>query len=102
MARTVADFSIQVTIVLITGGGSGKLQVRTSNVQEVKRRRSTVDIGLALARRCHERGARVGDVKLVPGAEAFVNQAPANEVAFQHCDVTSWNLLHDLISNSVE
>lgn len=80
----VADFSIRGKIVATTGGGSG--------------------IGLAFAQLCHDQGARVliGDLKLVADAKAFVSQAPAEQVVFQHCDVTSWKSLHDLITASVE
>ncbi|SMQ45525.1 unnamed protein product [Zymoseptoria tritici ST99CH_3D7] len=79
----VPDFPVKGKIVVITGGGSG--------------------IGFAFARLCHERGARVliGDLKLVADAERYVAQAPHGAVAFQHCDVTSWKSLHDLISASV-
>lgn len=61
-------------------------------------------IGYALARLCHEKGARVliGDLKLVPEAEKYVSQAAKGEVIFQHCDVTSWQSLHALISAAVE
>lgn len=80
----VPDFPIKGKIVAITGGGSG--------------------IGFALARKCHENGARVivGDLKLVAEAEQYVSKANPAEICFQHCDVTSWKSLHDLISASVK
>lgn len=58
--------------------------------------------GFAFARLCHQRGAKVliGDLKLVEAAEQYL--ASASDILFQHCDVTNWQSLHDLISWSVE
>lgn len=79
----VPDFPVKGKIVAITGGGSG--------------------IGFALAELCHRNGARVliGDLKLTGDAEKYVSQVSKNEVAFQHCDVSSWQSLHDLITASI-
>ncbi|KAK5121266.1 hypothetical protein LTR85_005432 [Meristemomyces frigidus] len=79
----VPDFPIKGKIVAITGGGSG--------------------IGFAFAKLCHSRGARVliGDLKLVAEAEQYVSQESEADVFFEHCDVTSWTSLHNLISASV-
>ena len=67
----------------ITGGGSG--------------------IGFAFAEACHSKGAHIliGDLKLTKEAEAFVSNATEPKVAFQKCDVMSWDDLHDLLSTSV-
>lgn len=61
-------------------------------------------IGFSFARLCHEKGARVliGDLKLTSEAEQYVSKAKNSEVAFQKCDVSSWDDLHNLISTSVE
>jgi short-subunit dehydrogenase involved in D-alanine esterification of teichoic acids len=63
----------------------------------------SLGIGLALAKLCHSHGARVlvGDLKLVPEAQKFVDSTPGSEVAFQKCDVSSWASLHELITTSV-
>lgn len=80
----VRHFPVQGKIVCITGGGSG--------------------IGLALAKECHNRGARVliGDLKLSQEAAYFCSQTSPKEVAFQKCDVSSWEDLHNLITTSME
>lgn len=80
----VPDFPIDGKIVAITGGGSG--------------------IGFAFAKLCHSRGARVliGDLKLVAEAEQYLSQGSDPHIAFEHCDVTSWSSLHNLISASVK
>lgn len=79
----VSDFPVKGKIVAITGGGSG--------------------IGFAFAKLCHLQGARalIGDLKLVPEAEQYISQVSQAEIAFEHCDVSSWASLHDLISASV-
>lgn len=80
----VLEFPVKGKIVAVTGGGSG--------------------IGFALAKLCHSRGARVliGDLKLVPEAEDYVSQASASEIAFEHCDVSSWPSLNNLVSASAK
>jgi NAD(P)-dependent dehydrogenase (short-subunit alcohol dehydrogenase family) len=79
----VDDFDVKGKIVLVTGGGSG--------------------IGLAFARLCRDKGARIliGDLKLTEEAQSYVSAQSQKEVAFETCDVTSWRSLHDLISASV-
>lgn len=44
----------------------------------------------------------IGDLKLTSEAEEYVSKASDSEIAFQKCDVTSWDDLHDLISGSVK
>ena len=79
----VPDFPVKGKIVAITGGGSG--------------------IGLALTKLCHMNGARVliGDLKLTSEAEEYASRSKS-DVAFQHCDVTSWRSLRELITASVK
>ncbi|KAK3115931.1 hypothetical protein LTR53_004262 [Teratosphaeriaceae sp. CCFEE 6253] len=79
----VPEFPVKNKIVVITGGGSG--------------------IGLALVKLCHSKGARVliGDLKLTAEAAAYIEQNSDGHIAFEICDVSSWNSLHDLISASV-
>jgi NAD(P)-dependent dehydrogenase (short-subunit alcohol dehydrogenase family) len=70
-------------ISAVTGGGSG--------------------IGFAFAKLCHSKGARVllGDLKLTKEAEEYAAKDKSN-IAFEKCDVTSWDDLHNLISASVK
>lgn len=77
----VAEFNVQGKIVAITGGGSG--------------------IGFALAKLCHEKGARIliGDLKLTPEAEEYLKNQ--EKITWTSCDVTDWSSLHKLISTSV-
>lgn len=77
----VSDFSIKGKIIAITGGGSG--------------------IGFALAKLCHEHGARIliGDLKLTPQAEEYLKDK--SNIVWVTCDVTDWKSLHKLISSSV-
>lgn len=78
----VADFEVHGKIVVITGGGSG--------------------IGFALAKVCHEHGARVliGDLKLTSEAEEYIENK--KDIIWTSCDVTDWSSLHKLISTSIE
>jgi len=80
----VPDFPVKDKIVAITGGGSG--------------------IGFAFASLCHQQGARVliGDLKLVKDAEAYVSQSSNGSIIFEHCDVSSWPSLENLITASVK
>lgn len=59
-------------------------------------------IGLALAKLSHSRGARVliGDLKLTPEAQTFVDSTP--DVKFQKCDVTSRSELAGLNTTSLQ
>ena len=77
----VGDFPLKDKIVVITGGGSG--------------------IGLALAKACFAKGAKVliGDLSLRPEAQEFVHGA---NLAFTKCDVTSWKDLRSLVDKSIE
>ncbi|KIW28937.1 uncharacterized protein PV07_04789 [Cladophialophora immunda] len=79
----VGAFPIKSKIVLVTGGGSG--------------------IGFAFASLCHQRGARViiGDLKLTSVAEKYVAAQDKSEVVFEHCDVTNWTSLRNLVTTSV-
>lgn len=78
----VPDFPVSGKIVLITGGGSG--------------------IGFALAKLCHQQGARVliGDLKLTTEAEKYI--ADNDAITWAVSDVTDWNSLHNLISKSLQ
>lgn len=44
----------------------------------------------------------IGDLKLTKEAEEYVSQASSSDIAFEKCDVSSWDDLHNLISVSVE
>lgn len=79
----VGDLPIKSKIVLITGGGSG--------------------IGFAFSQLCHGKGAKVliGDLKLTPDAQKYVDAASHDEIHFEHCDVTSRKSLHNLITVSL-
>ncbi len=80
----VGDFSIAGKIICITGGGSG--------------------IGLALAKLAHSNSTRVviGDLKLIPEAQAFVDSVPSSEVIFVPCDVSKWSDLANIITQSLK
>ncbi|KAK5072900.1 hypothetical protein LTR64_000691 [Lithohypha guttulata] len=84
----VPNFPIKDKVVCITGGGSG--------------------IGFALAKLCHDNGARVliGDLKLTSEAEEYIsaqsNNDKATGVTWTKCDVKEWKDLHNLISKSLE
>lgn len=56
-----------------------------------------------MAKLCHQRGARVvvGDLKLVPEAQRYLDGDGSQAIRFQRCDVTSWTDLHNLITASV-
>lgn len=63
-------------------------------------------IGLAFARACYAKGARIviADLKLTADASDFLSEAGEageSNVVFQHCDVTSWDDLHNVITASV-
>lgn len=80
----VPDFPVKGKIVAITGGGSG--------------------IGFSFTKLCHEHGARVlvGDLKLTAEAEDYISKTDRKEaIAFEHCDVTSWQSLEKLITGAV-
>ena len=80
----VGDFPIAGKILAITGGGSG--------------------IGLALAKLAHSKSARViiGDLKLIPEAQSFVDSASPSSVVFVPCDVSKWSDLSNLITQSLK
>jgi len=77
----VPDFPVEGKIVVVTGGGSG--------------------IGFAFAHVCHQKGARVliGDLKMVKEVEDYVSSKA--DIAFEHCDVSAWSSLKNLITTSV-
>ncbi|KAH9833902.1 Enoyl-(Acyl carrier protein) reductase [Teratosphaeria destructans] len=79
----VPNFPLHDKIVLVTGGGPG--------------------IGLAFSKACHALGARVviGDLKLVPEAETYISSTDNETIVFEHCDVSSWRDLHNVITASV-
>lgn len=100
--------SVEGKIVAITGGGSGMQSpspvfpsIRLCSMQIL-----TIDtgIGLAFARACHAKGARVviADLKLTAEGDAFLTEAGEANVVFQKTDVTNWADLHAVISASVE
>ena len=76
--------TIFLLVESITGGGSG--------------------IGFEFSKACHSKGDRVliGDLKLTSDAEEYISKTSASDFAFQKCDVSSWDDLHNLISASVE
>ena len=85
----------------MTGGGSGNITNRPG--YRIWSNEST-GIGFAFAKACHSKGARVliGDLKLTKEAEEYVSKSNGSDIAFQKCDVSSWDDLHNLISASVE
>jgi len=80
----VSSLQVKGKVVLVTGGGSG--------------------IGFAFAKLCHSHGASVliGDLKLTGEAEEYVRQVSDQHFAFEHCDVSSWASLRNLISASIK
>ena len=42
----------------------------------------------------------IGDLKLTKEAEDYISTASSSDIAFDKCDVTKWNDLHNLISAS--
>ena len=81
--RVKNNIRLLTRVAVVTGGGSG--------------------IGFAFAKLCHSKGAKVllGDLKLTKEAEDYASKA-SSDVAFEKCDVTSWDDLHNLISASVK
>lgn len=80
----VGDFPVKGKLVLVTGGGSG--------------------IGFEFTKTCVEQGARViiGDLRLTPEAQTWLDKQSAAEVIFKSCDVTSRKQLKDLINAAIE
>ncbi|KAI9833780.1 MAG: hypothetical protein M1819_003513 [Sarea resinae] len=76
----VGSFPLDGKTVVITGGGSG--------------------ICFSFARQAHAAGAKIiiGDLRLTPEAQAFLDEPTTKDVVYSPCDVTKWNDLQNLVT----